>query len=155
MTVVSGVVLEASAPLKAAFGLAASDVRMFLRGEDVRAVKYPTAVRWLGEIGPLRLGAAVVDGRVLPCIDARAISPTSRGAGLVVSVSERGESVVLIDARVVALRSCEPAGAGRVVFDGAEIASADVVRCFDELHRAALELGKSSRARDRDDRRTS
>lgn len=153
MTLV-GVVLEVSDALRAAFELEPPAQRLFLRGDQVRAVTYPSSVRWLGARGALRLGAAVVDGKVLPCVDAGAARPTSRGAGLVVSVRERGESLMLIDARVISLRACEPTRAGRVAFDGEEIPAADPVRCFDELQRLARELGRNLRAGDREPRKT-
>ncbi|NUP11481.1 MAG: hypothetical protein HOW73_36005 [Polyangiaceae bacterium] len=155
---IGGAVVEATDVLRSAFGLDASARRFFVRADDARALRYPTALRWLGRLGPLRIGAAVVDGRILACLDAAPSRSIARSnetsvAGLVLYAHERGDSLVLVGANVLQIGVFDHAGEGAVRAFDEVVTVASVTRCFDEIERATFELGRANRAPTSDERR--
>jgi hypothetical protein len=155
----SGVLITATDALRSAFAIDEATPLLFVRVEDTRALKYPTAVRWLGRLGAIRIGAVVIDGRILPALAASPGEETpsthdSQRPGLVLYAPERNETIVLVGVEVLEIGSFASAGDGRVVAREAIVPVAIVSRCFEELERTTFELGRSNRAPPSEERKS-
>lgn len=151
----------AGAPEIATLTLGLASVRSVLFvAEEAKGVKFPTALRWLSGTGPLRMGVALVDGRIVTAVDVRAsFVPQTRG--LLVGTAERGDALLLVGVEIVAIGSfpllpdasplpwsTEQAGPGRraILHEGSIVPVAQTARIFDELERVTWESRRASRA---------
>lgn len=163
----AGVVVVASDAVKSAFGLHAYEGDFLLvRAEDARAIRFPTALRWLGRFGSFRVGAALVEGRILSAVQVGGPPDSDRGArreqdgagpasGLVVQTGERGEGALLVGLTVVAAGSFDRGlSEGTVLYEGRQIPEGNVAELFEELERVTWELRRSNRAPSTEERRS-
>ena len=159
MTRVAGVIVVSSDAVKSAFGLLGYEGDfVFVRAEDARAIRFPTALRWLGRFGSFRVGAALVEGRIFSAVEVGGAPDSDSGpgaSGLVVQAADRGEGALLVGLEVVAAGSFDRGlREGSVVYDGREIAEGNVSELFEELERVTWELRRSNRAPSTEERRT-
>jgi hypothetical protein len=105
---------------RGAFPSAPADDVVFLSAAEVRAVASASVKRRLGLAGPLGVGVAVVDGRVIGYLD---VSPAVELDGpCIVAVIEHKGEVALFGARVLGSGRFPTAAAGRgVEYGGATV----------------------------------
>ena len=109
------------------FPSAPTDEIVFISAVEARAVANASVKRRLGSAGPLGVGVAVVDGRVIGYVD---VSPAAEHDGpcIVAVVEQRGE-IALFGARVIGSGRFATALAGRgVEYGGATVPTVQIAQ---------------------------
>lgn len=142
MTARRGVVLSGTEGLSQAFGQALVTRAIFLDASATKGVEEAKGIQWLAAVGAVKVGAALVSGRIVTVLGVG--SPvTPRGAeslGLLVRLRTHAEGVLLHGVEILAVGALEARGAV-VRYQGEDVAVVSCERLESELEGLAWTLG--------------